>query len=260
MILDLNVRLHYHLPRTTDLLLQIEAAETNGQTVNHTRIETSETAHFSRISGEDGIGERIWLSVGDDFSCDYAAQIEITRLGSDLTAFPAVSPHLLPSEIAHYLMPSRYCPSDEFHNFVMAEFGGLSGGALICALQQWVSEKINYAPGSSTAQTTALDSFVQRQGVCRDFAHLMIALARAAAIPARFASVYAPNVTPQDFHAVCELYLDGNWHLVDATGMATAQDIAIIGVAPDAAGVAFMTTYGPATFKQQSVSVTLQSN
>ena len=172
----------------------------------------------------------------------------MVRSVSDLYALPAASPHLLPGEIVKYLMPSRYCQSDEFQNFVAAEFGHLRGGA-------WIEAAFCYAPGSSTSQTTAFDTFVQRQGICRDFAHVLICLARASAIPARFASVYAPGVTPQDFHAVAEVWLDGGWHLVDPTGMARADSIARIGVGQDAADVAFLTSYGPIELMSQWVTV-----
>ncbi|WP_428701150.1 transglutaminase-like domain-containing protein, partial [Staphylococcus aureus] len=79
---------------------------------------------------------------------------------------------------------------------------------------------MSYVPGSSNVMTTAGDTFISRQGICRDYAHLMICLARAAGVPARIASVYALGVNPPDFHAVAEIFLGGEWHLVDPTGMA----------------------------------------
>jgi transglutaminase-like putative cysteine protease len=93
--------------------------------------------------------------------------------------------------------------------------------------------------------------------VCRDYAHVLISLARAAAIPARFVSAYAPNVKPQDFHAVAEVYLDGAWHLVDPTGMARADEIVRIGVGLDAAEVSFLSSFGPMTLFSQTVGVTV---
>ena len=93
---------------------------------------------------------------------------------------------------------------------------------------------------------------------------MLITLARAAAIPERFASVYAPDVTPQDFHAVAEVFLadssggpnrGGAWHLVDATGMADAGEIAKIGIGRDAADVSFLTSYGFADFRDKSIVV-----
>ena len=89
----------------------------------------------------------------------------------------------------------------------------------------------------------------------------MIVLARACSIPARFASVYAPDVTPQDFHAVAEVFLanpdgeGGAWHLVDPTGMATAADMVKIGVGRDALDVAFLTAFGTVELVEQQVSV-----
>ena len=100
-------------------------------------------------------------------------------------------------------------------------------------------------------------AFVQRQGICRDFAHVLICLARASAIPARFASVYAPDVTPADFHAMAEVFLDSAWHLVDATAMARADATAIIGVGLDAAEVAFLSSYGPMQLISQTVDVSV---
>ena len=101
--------------------------------------------------------------------------------------------------------------------------------------------------------------------MCRDFAHVVVALARASSIPARFVSCYAPDVQPQDFHAVAEVFLAdpggedaniGSWHLIDATGMATPADIVKIGLGRDAADVSFLTCYGMAALQAKNISVT----
>ena len=140
-------------------------------------------------------------------------------------------------------------------SFVNSEFGDSGGGQRIARLRDWIFESYSYVPGSSNGQTTAIDTFVQRKGVCRDFAHVLITLARASAIPARFVSAYAPYVTPQDFHAVAEVYLEGTWHLVDATGMAASNQIARIGVGLDAAEVAFLASFGQVDMRHQTVEV-----
>ena len=255
MILTIDVHLEYQLSRPTDLLLQIEAAHLPDQPVRTANIGFSDVTNFARVAADEGVGDRIWLRADGLFRCDYRAEIRIDRAVLDLSRIDAVPPHLLPGETVRYLMPSRYCPSDEFQTFVAAEFGHLSGGAQITAMRDWIERSFQYVPGVSNAQTTALDSFVQRQGICRDYAHVLVTLARAATIPARFASVYAPGVTPPDFHAVVEVYLDGGWHLVDATGMASSVDIVRIGVGADAASVAFLNIFGQADFVAQSVSV-----
>ncbi|MFN3661383.1 transglutaminase-like domain-containing protein [Yoonia sp.] len=257
MELDVNVHLKYQLSGPTDLLLQIEIADLADQKLQSSKLDTSDVDHIAHVTADEGLGQRIWIRTDGEFRCDYAARVIIDRPVLDISVLQAVPAHLLPGDTVRYLMPSRYCPSDEFQSFVAAEFGDRQGGTRIAAMRDWINKAFTYVPGSSNAQTTALDSFVQRQGVCRDYAHVMITLARASAIPARFASDYAPGVTPPDFHAVAEVYLDGTWHLVDATGMAPADTIARIGVGPDAAGVAFLSAFGQITLIKQTVSVTV---
>lgn len=255
MIVDIQVHLDYTFFGSIDCMLQIEAAQRDGQVIHSENLTCSETHYFSRVAAEDNQGHRIWLQAEDQLVCDYRAHVEITRATKDISTLKQVSLRELPGELVKYLMASRYCPADEFQNFVAAEFGTLEGGARIAAIANWINSGFSYVIGSSGPQTTALDTFVQRQGVCRDYAHLLVTLARASAIPARFASAYAPYVDPQDFHAVAEVYLDGGWHLVDATGMATPDQIAVIGVGRDAADVSFLTSYGAAMLQAQSVFV-----
>lgn len=255
MKLAITAALDYYFPAPCDVLLQLEAAIIPEQRVENAWIDISPVNHFARVSGHDTIGDRIWLKVEGQLTVDYRATVSIDRLFGDLSALPAVPTHLLPGETVEYLMPSRYCPSDQFQNFEEAQFGNLAGGERVMAICDWIHRHFSYVPGSSTASTTALETFVMRQGVCRDFAHVMITLVRASAIPARFVSVYAPDVEPQDFHAVAEVFLDGAWYLVDATGMAKAEDIAKIGVGRDAADTSFLTSYGQAQLNRQSVAV-----
>lgn len=255
MQLTIQATLDYSFAQPTDVLIQMEAAALPEQAIVHAHIALPDVEHFARVPGHDGIGERIWLRVADRLTIDYRAQVDIVRIVRDIGALERVPPHRLPGETVEYLMPSRYCPSDQFATLVEAEFAGLEGGAQVAAMREWVYTNIRYVPGSSVAETTALDSFVKRQGICRDFAHVLITLVRAAGIPARMASVYAVGVEPQDFHAVAEVFLGGEWHLVDATGMAQEAGIAKIGVGRDAADVAFLTAYGEAVMLAQSVSV-----
>ncbi|MDO6731777.1 transglutaminase family protein [Marinovum sp. 2_MG-2023] len=255
MLLQIESYLHYRLSAETDILLQIEAAILPDQRIIAPYLQPGPTLHFARVNAESSVGERIWMRVAGDFTCQYRASVEVDRANPDLNALASVPPHLLPGGVVQYLMPSRYCPSDQFQNFVIEEFGSLSGGARVMAIADWVARNIRYVPGASHAGTTALDTFVQRQGICRDFAHVMIAMARASTIPARFVSAYAPGVEPPDFHAVVEVFLDGGWQLFDPTGMSTASTIARIGVGLDAAETAFLTSYGPAELVTQTVSV-----
>ena len=255
MILQIGVQLRYEVPGPTDILLQVVVPDFADQRVLHENVTLSKTLHSAKVAAEEGVGERSLLRVDTNFSCDYTARIEVDRPALDVSQLAAVPPHQLPSDAIRYLMPSRYCPADEFQNFVAAEFGDSSGGERIARMRDWIFERFRYVPGSSNAQTTALDTFVQRQGVCRDFAHVMITMARASAIPARFVSGYAPYVTPPDFHAVAEVFLEGTWHLVDATGMAASNQIARVGVGLDAAETAFLSSFGQIYLQNQAVQV-----
>jgi len=255
MELDIAVRLDYAVAGPVDLLLQIEAAALDDQRIVYESLRTGWAGEGWPIAAESEVGRRLWLRLENDFECFYEARVSIERDNPDLSGLSQVQPRNLPGDVVRYLMPSRYCPSDEFQTFVNAEFGGTEGGARIVALRDWIENRFAYVSGVSGPQTTALETFVQRQGVCRDFAHVLITMARASTIPARFVSVYAPGVNPPDFHAVAEVYLDDAWHLVDPTGMADPASIARIGVGADAADVAFMSSFGTMMLRQQSVSV-----
>lgn len=254
--LQIHVQLDYSLPRACDLLLQIEAAAIPEQRIDETQLDLSPCEHFARVPAQDHIGERIWLRKEGRLHVDYRAVVGIERIVRDPATLPALPPHRLPGETVQYLLPSRYCPSHQFTDFVEGQFGSLEGGAKLAAMRDWVAGHLSYVPGSSNSETNAADTFHAGKGVCRDFAHLLITLARAGEIPARFASVYAPGVKPPDFHAVAEVFLGGEWHLVDATGMAKEAGMAKIGIGRDSGDVAFLTAFGPLLMNSQSVAVT----
>jgi transglutaminase-like putative cysteine protease len=258
MKLSIETRLAYDLGGPSDLLLQVELARAAGQEVLSDGLSTTHVEDFTRIAGEAGFGTRAWMGAEGRFEATYRAEVEVTRPDPDLAALGAVPPRRLTGEATGFTMPSRYCPSDAFSAFVAAEFTGLAGGTMVAAMRDWVADRISYVSGSSGPSTTAQDTFVLREGVCRDFAHLLITLVRAGGVPARMASVYAPRVTPPDFHAAAEVFLDGAWHLVDATGMAGGSEMALVGVGRDAADVSFLTVMGSAELVSQSVSVKRQ--
>ena len=255
MPISIQASLDYFFEHPTDVLLQLEAAMIPEQIVSDPFIDISPVDHFARVPAQATIGERIWLRVQGQLRVDYRATVDVRRRVSDCLSLPKVPAHQLPGEVVDYLMPSRYCQSDRLESLAVTEFGGLHGGEQVIAIRDWVTDQLSYVPGSSNATTTAVDTYVDRQGVCRDYAHLVIALVRACGIPARMASVYAPGVDPPDFHAVAEVFLGGEWHLIDATGMATEAEMAKIGIGRDAADVSFLSAFGTAVMNSQSVSV-----
>ena len=144
-----------------------------------------------------------------------------------------------------YRRPSRYAESDRLAPMARAEFAGITdAGELLAAVSSWVGARLQYVPGSSGPTDGAVDTMLQRQGVCRDYAHLVIALLRALDIPARLAAVYAPGLNPMDFHAVAEAAVEGTWRTVDATLLAPRSSLVRIATGRDAADTAFLTSYG----------------
>ena len=255
MKLEITASLNYRLPEPVDLMLQIEAANGGGQRILDASLDLGKPEYISRVPAVGGICEPIWLRAEGRLRAEYRARVAIDRPDVDLSSRGEVPLHRLPAEAVPYLNESRYCPSNKFHAFVERRFGDHEGGAKIGRMRDWIESRFTYVSGSSDAETGALDSFVERRGVCRDYAHVMIALARAAHIPARMASAYALRVSPQDFHAVAEVFLHGDWHLVDATGMARASEMARICVGRDAADISFLTAYRDIAFVSQSVKV-----
>ena len=253
--IQISVRLDYWFEQPSDVLVQVEAAASDGQTIQHSHITITPCEYVARVPAQDDIGTRTWLRIQGRMEVEYQATLTIDRQETDWAKLAAVPLHFLPGDAVQYLLPSRYCQSDQFTDFVKQQFGGFEGGAKIAAMCDWIAGHLSYVPGSSDGTTTAVETFHGAEGICRDYAHLMVTFARAAEIPARVASVYAPGVTPPDFHAVAEVFVGGAWHFVDATGMASASDIVRIGVGRDIGDVAFLTAYGPLVMNAQTVSV-----
>ena len=154
------------------------------------------------------------------------------------TAAPAV---VDPVDDIVYRRPSRYAESDALGPTAWGEFSSLEGKDLLDAVSSWVGTQLYYVSGSSRHTDGATQTLLARQGVCRDFAHLVIALLRARNVPARLVAVYAPGLTPMDFHAVVEAAIDGQWRAVDATTLAPRQTLVRIATGRDASDTAFLT-------------------
>ncbi|RAZ31539.1 transglutaminase family protein [Microbacterium sp. SMR1] len=159
----------------------------------------------------------------------------------DGSAAPAPTSEL---ETIAYLRPSRYAQSDEVFAHARRQFRGLQGRELVSAISDFVATNTTYAPGLSLGTDSAVTTLATGQGVCRDYAHLVIALLRAMDVPARYAACYAPGLRPMDFHAVAEAYVDGAWHVIDATRLSNRRGLVRIATGRDAADCAFLSYYG----------------
>ena len=201
-----------------------------------------------QIAGADGAldyreirgryeGTRLFRVAGTkgDLTIDYSATVEA-----------AAAPQVDEFELIEFGRPSRYCEVDAMYGMVRQQFDGLTGQSLVDAIADWVRSHLTYVPGSSTVTDGALATYEAGRGVCRDYAHLVIAMLRAVDIPARLVSVYAPDLAPMDFHAVAEAFVDGHWQIVDATDLAPVSSMVRIATGRDAADTAFLTKHGAA--------------
>ena len=165
-------------------------------------------------------------------------------------------------ELSMYLRPSRYAESDKFFGFAATEFGSCPDSAtLLQKVSSWVSTRLKYVPGSSDPIDGAVDTLLAGAGVCRDYAHLVVALLRAVNVPARVVSVYAPGLSPMDFHAVAEAYVDGQWRVVDCTLLAPRQSLVRIATGRDAADIAFLDNHqGAITLTKMEVTAVVDGD
>ncbi|GAY17130.1 transglutaminase family protein [Mycobacterium sp. shizuoka-1] len=178
-------------------------------------------------------GNRIHQLVVDEgaLTVAYAATITGRTASAPVTEY----------DLSMYLRPSRYAEADKFYGFAGTEFGSYSDSAtLLERVSSWVGTRLNYVPGSSDPIDGAVDTLLSGKGVCRDYAHLVVALLRAVNVPARLVSVYAPGLSPMDFHAVAEAFVDEQWRVVDATLLAPRQSLVRIATGRDAADTAFL--------------------
>lgn len=250
MRLVIDVEIECQISAGDAVLLMVEAASGDGQSVVQASLN-AEGAELRRPTAT-----AVWAILpSDQFKLHYHAVVDVTREETSLATLTATPHEDLPGDVVPFLRPSRYCQSDLFTEFAEQQFGAHHGGAKVAAIRDWISTELTYTSGSSNAATTAVETFADRKGVCRDFAHLLCTLARAAQIPARYASVYGAHVDPEDFHAVAQVWLDGAWHLVDATGMGGPESFAVIATGRDAAEVAYMETANWAHLLRQNVSV-----
>lgn len=235
---------------SADFIFNIHAAKTDAQTVLNEQLFINQTLS-SNVQVDSATGNR-WLrfqAQQGPLTVSYTATV---LLDHTITA-PAQAHEVpiadLPPTVLQYLRPSRYCQSDRLFRLAFTEFGHLpSGYARVQAVQEWVRRRVLFRPQTSDVSTSAMDTLVEQVGVCRDYAHLMIALCRALNIPARFTTGIDygadPALGPIDFHAYVEVYLSGRWYIFDPSGLAMPMGFVRLGTGRDAADVAFATMFG----------------
>lgn len=257
MEISVGCKLAYSLAEPTYFILKIEAANADSQTVVHENLVLPADARGGQheiytdpITATRKV--RCLLGPGD-VAINYDATVRVAATAVHPGAVGEFAFGELPMDCFDYLVPSRYCPSDLFIDFSRQTFGAVDPGHIrVTSICDWIYANIRYQPGSTGPASDATHVFHAREGVCRDFAHLGIAICRALGIPARYASVYADGLSPQDFHAVFQAYLSGPdggaWYTFDPSRMSSVDAVARIAAGRDAADVAFAWPQGDVVF------------
>jgi transglutaminase-like putative cysteine protease len=264
MDFSFGCRLAYRLDAPTPFVFNLEAACEGGQTIREERLALPSDLPVERWTMPESGNRYLRVVAGPgEFRVEYRGAATLSPRLEDPDVIGEVPPGELPFEVYPHLYPSRYCQADRLEGFARKEFGELPRGyRRVEAICDWIHGHVDYESGASDASTSAVDTVAQRAGVCRDFAHLAIALCRASGIPARYVSAYAWRLDPPDFHAVVEAWLQGpegrgGWYLFDPTRLSAPEGIVRIGVGRDAAEVAFSSPFGPFEAEKPEVWITV---
>ena len=255
-LIQVNCELQYQVSTPTSFLFHVSAARTSHQSVQQEDIQVvpANCYDICHLGSEDNRFLRFETQPGN-LTLSYEAKVNLTPVVDNPPQIQEAEYPQLPEEVLPYLNPSRYCESDRMVSFASAEFGQLQRGySRVAAICDWTHGYLQYQSGSTDASTGACDMLVLRHGVCRDYAHLAIALCRALCIPARYVAGYAVALKPPDFHGFFEAYLGDHWYLFDATRLAPREGFVRIGMGRDAADVPFATIIGGATLIKKTVN------
>lgn len=258
-----SVQLDYRIAEPgADFILNIQAAHTRQQWVISESLQLSRSVTMRSFTDLATQTRYLRLNAGPgDLTVSYQAEVDLQHHTAAVQQVPEVPVRELPDVVLPYLYPSRYCESDHLAPLAMQLFGQHRRGCeRVLAIRDWVNRRLVFRSQSSIATTSARDSLASGAGVCRDFAHVMIAMCRALSIPARFATGFDygadPELGPPDFHAYVEAYLGRRWYLFDPSGTAIPMSFVRLATGRDASDAAFATLFGPVTGTPPRVHVT----
>ena len=249
--LNFSIALNYEITQPgCDFILNIHAAQTAHQTVVWESLQISQPVLPSMYT--DTVSHNRYLrlkALAGLLTVRYEAAVDLAHHVAQPLEIAEVPVAQLPGSVLPYLYPSRYCESDRLHRLAVKEFGHLPQGySRVQAICAWVTRRVTFRSNSSNGNTTALDTLIDETGVCRDFAHLMIALCRGLNIPARFTTGIDygadPALGPTDFHAYVEVFVGFRWYLFDPSGTAIPMGFIRFATGHDAADSAFATIFG----------------
>ena len=261
MKFEISAQLKYQINAEASIFLNIHALNYPYQQVLEEKFSTSVQVEHQLFNSYPEKSRLMRLTMNgfvNDFEINYQATVENAFEIKTYEEVKELDIAKLPAEILHYLNPSRYCQSDKLYRLANNMFGNKSDDfEKVMSLTEWIYSNIEYLSGSTDSETSAYDTVTEQAGVCRDFAHLGIALCRALTIPARYFTGYAYQLKPQDFHACFEAYINGEWLLFDATGLCPLNGMVKLSSPRDATYAAMANLFGPIVFVSSEVSCNL---
>ncbi len=249
-------RIDYTLRSQVTVLFNVRAQSSPAQKILSEKFVTTPGFDDEIVTSpsEPNRFDRLLIRDTDKLTVDYEAEVEVSLHYLNPEYLRAVPPAQMDANHLPYLLPSRYCQSDQLARFAWQKFGRYTDAYdQVTAIVDWIHDNIEYVRGSSSSVTSAYDTVTQCAGVCRDFAHLGVALCRALTLPARYLSCYAYKLEPPDFHACFEVFIGGHWVLFDATRLASPNGLVLVGSGRDAADVSVCTAFGIVTFVNQEI-------
>jgi transglutaminase-like putative cysteine protease len=263
MKFEISTRLTYEAKSASTLILNIQPYLSSGQLVSNESFLVSRQLQYQDWLFPVGEKRIRMVSIPTQGKVEIHYKASVNVLAQLVSAENLTDVHIskLPLSVLPYLNPSRYCQSDKLYKFAYHSFGHINHGYdKVRAICEWIYKNVEYAGGNTTQQTSALDTITDQHGVCRDFAHLAIALCRAVTIPARYLTCYAYQLQPADFHACFEIYLGGQWVVADATNLVPLNGIVKIATGMDAAETAFASIFGNLHFCDMEIKFDLLSD
>ena len=247
MKFKVSCELDYALQDAATFLFALKCIETTGQQILSESMLVDpfvEVEDFTIGTGMNRFSRLKTINPGA-LKVSYQAEVATSTRVVPTNSLIVDSPGDFTPEAISYLFPSRYCQSDRVRQQAQDLFGHLTNTyAIASAVSDWIFEHVAYVSGSSGETSSAIDTMDQRQGVCRDFAHLAIALCRSMNVPARYATCYAYQLNPPDFHACFEAFINGWWYIFDPTRLAPLNGLVRIATGRDAADAAVCTIFG----------------
>jgi len=249
--------LEYEVILPTTFIFNIQAIRNSNQSIIHESLITEPYFQPEEFTSANGETRFIRIKVTEEmpFKISYSATVDLNhKLIDHDQQLNNVAVDKLEGDVIPYIFPSRYCQSDKLQRLASKEFGNIGNVyAKVMAINEWIYANVEYMTGSTDSSTSAYDTLTERAGVCRDFAHLGIALCRALSIPARYFTGYAYGMSLPDFHACFEAYIGGDWLFFDPSKLAPPNGIVKIANGRDAADASVASIFGVTRFKSSKV-------